>query len=302
MSKNPLVIMNSSAGCKSHSLTRELAQQRHYRIIETCYAGHGTEIAEREAEAGTSLIIACGGDGTIHEVAAGIIAAGKVTPTMATLGIIPGGTGNDLCRSLDIDQDVEAAFALLDEDRRIEIDVARLQTASDDIAFFNVSSCGFSGEVDKHLKKIDKTSWGTLAYLKSGISALADLKPFHVEISSEGETISADALNVVIGNGRYAAAGIPVAAQADIRDGKLDLVLYMGAGIADQIFNSRLIIAGEQERSENILMLRSAKFELRFSRPLSINYDGELHERKVDTLTYTVDESKLSVVVGKNPI
>lgn len=291
--------MNSNAGCKNSSPARELAQQRDYRIIETCYSGHGTEIATREAKEGTPLIIAYGGDGTIHEVAAGIIAAGKVT---TTLGIIPGGTGNDLCRSLDIDLDVEAAFALLDEDRRIEIDVARLRTADDDLPFFNVSSCGFSGEVDKRLEETDKVSWGTLAYLMSGISALADLRPFHVEINSEGETISADALNVVIGNGRYAAAGIPVSSQADIRDGKLDLVLYMGGGIVDQIFNSRLIIAGEQERSENILLLRSARFDLRFSRPLSINYDGELYHREVDTLSYTVDDTKLSVVVGKNPI
>lgn len=296
MEEAPLIIINASAGYRNQSDIDELARQRGFRLVHTQYAGHGREIACREASAGTRLLVACGGDGTIHEVASGILDA----KTESTLGIIPFGTGNDLCRSLDIGEEAEEAFALLEENLQVQVDVGTLLTGEDEHIFFNVSSCGFSGEVDKHLEETDRSSWGTLSYLKSGLSALADLQPFHVDVYSEGETISVEALNVVAGNGRYAASGIPVASRASLTDRKLDLVIYLGKGISDQLFNSRLILQGKQDRSDTILSLRSQKFAMKFSRPLSINYDGELHDSEVEKVEYAIHPQRLRVIVGKN--
>ncbi len=298
MNDKPVVIMNGSAGYKSQQHIVELARQAGYDIQNTDHRGHGTDLARDAASRGVPLIIACGGDGTIHEVASGLLQVDDAPP----LGIIPAGTGNDLCRSLDIGADIDEAFAIINANRQVQVDVAMLKAAGDTIYFFNVSSCGFSGEVDKHLEDTDKTSWGTLAYVRSGLSAIADLEPFHVEVRCDDETISADALNVVVGNGRYAASGIPVASQADITDGKLDLVLYLGQGISDQIFNSRLILSGEQEQSDTIVSLRAKDFAMKFSRPLSINYDGELHDEKIDRINYSIHSKRLRVIVGKNHI
>lgn len=296
MENNPLVIVNPSAGFRQHSEVKELIRRRNFRLICTEYPGHGREIACRESLDGTRLLIACGGDGTIHEVASGIVESRKG----ATLGIIPFGTGNDLCRTLDINEEIEAAFHTIDRHRLLEIDVGKLSITTDERLFFNVSSCGFSGEVDKQLEATDRSKWGTLSYLKSGLSALQELRPFQVDIHSEGETIRVKALNVVAGNGRFAASGIPVAPRAIITDGKLDLVVYLGEGISDQLFNSRLILQGNQEQSETILSLRSKKFAMKISRPLSINYDGELYDSEVEELEYTISPQRLKVIVGKN--
>ncbi len=298
MGDRPVVIVNGSAGYKSQEQITEMAKKRGYEICYTEHGGHGTDLAREKALRGALQIIVCGGDGTIHEVASGLLQVQNPPP----MGIIPSGTGNDLCRSLDITTDIPAAFATLDDNRHLEIDVATLETAGEKIFFFNVSSCGFSGEVDKHLEETDKSSWGTLAYLRSGLLALADLEPFQVEVKCEGETIRVDALNVVVGNGRYAASGIPVASEAEICDGKLDLVLYLGEGISDQLFNSHLILSGEQQRSDNILSLRSHKFAMTFSRALSINYDGELYSEEIDAISYSVHSRRLRVIVGKNHI
>lgn len=296
MEDAPLVIVNPNAGFRNPSDIEEQARRRGFRLVHTEHAGHGREIAHREASAGTRLLIACGGDGTIHEVASGILEA----KAESVLGIIPLGTGNDFCRSLDIGQRAEEAFGVLEENRHVQIDVGTLLTGGDKRFFFNVSSCGFSGEVDKHLEETDRSSWGTLSYLKSGLSALAGLQPFHVDVSSEGETISIEALNVVAGNGRYAASGIPVAPRASLTDGKLDLVIYMGGGISDQLFNSRLILQGNQEDSDTIVSLRSQKFAMKFSRPVSINYDGELYDSEVEEIEYAVHSQRLRVIVGNN--
>jgi diacylglycerol kinase (ATP) len=291
----PLVIFNACAGGGSHDRIREAASRRGFQLAETQFPGHGTEMARRAASQGTSLILAAGGDGTVHEIATGIM----IAENPATLGIIPVGTGNDLCRSLAIDDDIEAALRIIDFGRKVDIDVGILSARREQI-FFNVSSCGFAGEVDKHLAETDKASWGTLSYLKSGIAALKELEPFRVDVFGNGETISVDALNVVVGNGRYAAAGIPVAPQARLTDGKLDLVLYMGKGLVDQVFNSKLILQGEQDRSDNILSLRSENFAMKFSRPVSLNYDGELYDEEVEEVRYTLHSRRLRVIVGKD--
>jgi diacylglycerol kinase family enzyme len=235
MNDIPLLILNGKAGSQDHAQLKDIVAQRGYRLSQTNYAGHETEMAQRAAMEGSSLIIAGGGDGTVREVAKGIVLSEKV-----------------------------------------EIDVAELTTSGEKHLFFNVSSCGFGGAVDKKLEETDKTTWGPLTYFKSGLAALTELESFKVDIFSEDETISVDSLNIIIGNGRYAAAGIPVAPQASLTDGKLDVVLYMGKDLGDQIFNSRLILQGEQECADNILSLRAKKFAMKFSKPVNINYDGEL--------------------------
>lgn len=301
MDDTPLVILNGNAGDRNHDEIHTAAAKHGYLLEETRYAGHGTEIACRAAAGGKSLIMAAGGDGTVREVASGIMQAGK----QATLGIIPLGTGNDLCRSLKIEDDVAAALHVIDIGRKVDIDVGRLATDGGKFFFFNVSSCGFAGAVDKHLEESDKVRWRTLSYIKSGISALTELESFHVEVfcedeSCEDDRISVEALNVVVGNGRYAASGIPVAPEAMLTDGKLDLVIYLGRGLADQVFNSKMILQGEQHRSDTILSLRAQKFAMKFSRPLSINYDGELHDEEVDEVRYTIHSKRLRVIVGRD--
>lgn len=296
MNDIPLLILNGKAGSQDHAQFKDLVAKRGYRLSQTNYAGHGTEMAQIAAMEGTSLIIAGGGDGTVHEVAKGIILAQKDS----SLGIIPLGTGNDLCRSLDIDNDIEKALQLIDIGKKVEMDVAELTISGEKHLFFNVSSCGFGGTVDKNLEETDKTTWGPLTYFKSGIAALTELESFKVDIFSGDETISVDSLNIVIGNGRYAAAGIPVAPQASLTDGKLDVVLYMGKNLGDQIFNSKLILQGEQECADNILSLRAKKFAMKFSKPVNINYDGELYKREVDEINYAIHSRRLKVIVGKN--
>ncbi len=296
MNDIPLLILNGKAGSQNHAQLKDIVAQRGYRLSETNYAGHGTEMARKAAMEGTNLIIAGGGDGTVREVAKGIVLSEKDT----TFGIIPLGTGNDLCRSLDIDNDIETALQIIDIGKKIEIDVAELTASGEKHLFFNVSSCGFGGAVDKKLEETDKTTWGPLTYLKSGIAALTELESFKVDIFSDDETISVDTLNIIIGNGRYAAAGIPVAPQASLTDGKLDVVLYMGKDMEDQIFNSKLILQGEQECADNILSLRAKKFAMKFSKPVNINYDGELHKMEVDEINYAIHSRRLRVIVGKN--
>src|SRR5258708_22427338 len=107
--------------------------------------GHGRQLAAEAAKGGTKLIIACGGDGTISEVANGIIESNSE----AELGILPGGTGGDFRRSLKVSTNVATAARTLRDGRTRLIDVGRVTFVNDASeretrSFVNVASFGRS--------------------------------------------------------------------------------------------------------------------------------------------------------------
>src|SRR3954447_15483871 len=124
----PLVIVNpkSAAGSTRDKWSQTASDFRaHFGAFAVAFTkgpGDGIEIAERAAKAGRKFIIACGGDGTINEVANGILRSG----VDVELGILPSGTGGDLRRSFELPHtNRDAAAALRDGETRI-IDVGKV--------------------------------------------------------------------------------------------------------------------------------------------------------------------------------
>ena len=115
----PLIIVNpASAGGATGDAWPKVASyvRRHFGPFEVAFTKRGGEaalIAEREARAGRAFLIACGGDGTVNEVANGILRAGAG----AELGVLPSGTGGDFRRTLGVPQRTADAAKLLREAR-----------------------------------------------------------------------------------------------------------------------------------------------------------------------------------------
>src|SRR5437870_603779 len=126
-----------------------------FTVAFTDAIGHARELAANAAKEGTRLIIACGGDGTISEVANGIIESNSE----AELGILPGGTGSDFRRTLGMPTNIAAAARALRDGRTRKVDAGRVTFMNDrgehEIRFFiNVASFGMSTGV------LDRTSSG----------------------------------------------------------------------------------------------------------------------------------------------
>src|SRR5205085_6551035 len=143
----PLIIVNpASAGGATAEAWPGVASEvrRHFGPFEVAFTkkgGEAVEISEREARAGRAFIVACGGDGTVNEVANGILRAGA----RAELGVLPGGTGGDFRRTLKIPTRTADAARLLREGTTRTIDAGRVTFANDDGAeesrfFLNVAS------------------------------------------------------------------------------------------------------------------------------------------------------------------
>src|ERR1043165_1009275 len=124
----PLVIVNpaSADGATRENWAKIASDLRtHFGAFTVTFSesvGHARQLAADAAKQGSKLIIACGGDGTISEVANGIIDAGAD----AELGILPAGTGSDFRRSIGIANNVAAAARALREGRVKVVDVVRV--------------------------------------------------------------------------------------------------------------------------------------------------------------------------------
>src|SRR5689334_15199116 len=204
-----------------------------FRVVFTKHRGDAAALASDAARKGVKLIIACGGDGTVSEVANGILASGKD----AELGILPSGTGGDFRRTLEIPARTRDAATILRTGRTVRIDVGRVsyidQNGTDATRYFvGVASCGMSTKVIERVKE-DKVSFAN-AMLKTAMQNAPVRLAIQLDDTHERQlTVS----NLCIANARYFGGGMKIAPDAKLTDGKFD-VIGVGDLSAMKIFTS----------------------------------------------------------------
>ena len=142
-----------------------------YKVVFTRKPKEATEIVINNPQ--YSICIAVGGDGTVGEVANGILKRAN-----GILGIIPAGTGNDLSKSLLITEDIGQAFKKIIDNKTKLIDLGRV----DDMYFFNIASLGFDAEVVRHTDKIKRIIKGKTAYVLGVLTSLLVYKRKNMNI------------------------------------------------------------------------------------------------------------------------
>lgn len=257
----PLVIINpESAGGETVKAWPGIASDLRthfgaFKLVFTDAPGHGTEIAANAARQGTKLIIACGGDGTISEVANGILASGQD----AELGIVPSGTGGDFRRTLNIPARSRDAARILSEGKTRRIDVGRVTFTSDkgeqDTRYFlGVASFGMSAEVIKRVKT-RSTDWipikgpgwltGRLSFGASMIQTAAQASATRVIIQLDEEPDRRlKVANLCIANARYFGGGMKIAPEAKLTDGKFDVITIGDLGALRIVANAPRLYLG----------------------------------------------------------
>jgi diacylglycerol kinase (ATP) len=251
----PYIIFNPTAGSVTNA-GRTLAALKRLRptaVLITKKSGDAEKWSRQSVRAGCEYIVAAGGDGTLNEIANGIAGA-RHRPR---IGILPLGTGNDFARTLDLPFSLEENIDILRASKTRAIDIVRVQ--SDRARYFvNVSAGGFSGMVrDKITPKI-KRNWGPLAYIRGAAAALPKLHAYKTRIVlDEREELSAALYNVVIANGRFVAAGLPIAPDADPADGFLDIILIPKRNGPEMALLAAEIILGRHFSSSAIIFRRA---------------------------------------------
>lgn len=237
-------------------------------LADTRAPGHATEMAQAAAAAGRPLVVAVGGDGTVNEVASGLIGTGTA------LGIVPRGSGNGLARHLRIPLRPEAALRLILDStaRRRAIDTG----TADGRPFVNLMGIGFDAELAYRFNSFHRR--GFLTYLSLGSEALLDIRSQPYEVEVGGETLRLESIMTVVANSPQFGNEAEVAPGARVDDGQLDLIavgkvgLVGGAGLALRLF------LGNFDRHPRVERRSGTEFVLRRAEPGWMNTDGEARE------------------------
>jgi diacylglycerol kinase (ATP) len=242
--------------------------------------GHARAIAAEESRGGRPLVIALGGDGTISEVANGLIDAGAA----AELGIIPRGTGGDFRRVLDLPHDVGQAARRIREGAPRTIDVGRV-TFTDHSGelttrhFVNVASFGFSSDVATRANQASKRFGAKIAFLGATLKSLAVYENTEVEVAVDGGARRrATVLLGAVGNGRFFGGGMKICPEAQLDNGLLDLVLVGDLGRFEVLAKIHRIFSGTHLSIPEVEDIRARTVEVWPADPTAqvpLEVDGE---------------------------
>ena len=275
-SVKPYIIVNPIAGSlvNRDGLLKQLRRLKPGKLRLTQRPGEAETYARDAIRAGCDYVIAAGGDGTLNEVINGIAAPHHVPGVC--VGIVPLGTANDFARSIGLPASVEDNIDILRAKQTDPIDLVRV-TSDRTRYFVNVSAGGFSGLVDEKLTPEIKSTWGPLAYLRSAAAALPELHAYQTSIVFDDvERLMIELYNVVVANGQFVAGGLPIARQADLRDGLLDVVLVPKRPPAKMVLLAAEMLLGNHLSSNAVIFRRAKKISVRSQPGMRFNVDGEL--------------------------
>lgn len=180
------------------------------RIVVTEHPGQAETIAR---EAPESIVVAVGGDGTVNEVARGLLGTDKV------MGIIPCGSGDGLALDLGISRHVDKALKVIEKGQTRTIDSARI----DGQPFF--STCGVGLDALVSQKFADSDRRGLVTYIHEAIAAWRHFKPEEYNIEIDGQTVECKSAIVSVGNSKQWGNGAQIAPKAVLDDGELDVTV-----------------------------------------------------------------------------
>jgi diacylglycerol kinase (ATP) len=226
--------------------------------------GHAHELARRAIEAGSTLVVAWGGDGTVNEVGA------AVAFTPAALGIVPAGSGNGLARMLGLPRQPRRALEAALDGRDRLIDGGECNGR----LFFNVAGVGLDAEIAARFAVAGRR--GFLSYLGLTLRELFRYRPAHYRIGCDGEQRISHAWLVVAANGREFGNGARIAPHARIDDGLLDLVVIEARSVLRALWDLPRLYTGSVLRARGVWTRRIRAVEIAGAGPLTYHVDGEV--------------------------
>ncbi|WFA08301.1 diacylglycerol kinase family protein [Tissierella sp. Yu-01] len=292
MIRKVLFIVNPVAGGGKTLGVLPLIEKRmkensiNYKIIMTQGPRDATKIAEENVEKFTT-IVAVGGDGTVNEVAKGLI-----NKRMGTLAILPCGTGNDFGRVVGIPNEPEKAIDVLLHNNVKTIDIGKINGYS----FLNIASFGFDTEVVIQTNKIKKRIKNQFSYLLGVLATLVYYKRRQRGIIIDGVEYNRNLVLLAVGNGRFYGGGLEILPMAKMDDENLHICLIKDLSnlkilaLFPSIFKAQHI-----KYKKYVEIYKAKKVILKNNENININIDGEIVPIE-GNIIFEIDNFKLNVI------
>jgi len=262
---------------------------------------HATELA-RKGAADHERVVIVGGDGTINEVANGLMADDRPLRADLVMAIVPRGTGADFVRTMGIPHDLDAAVQRLTTGTPREVDVAKVRYqgpgSGEQVRYFiNQASVGMGPVVCVEVNRGSKRLGGRLSFLRGILIATFRYRSRPVLISVDGGPLEEILLrNLWIANGRFSGGGICAAPRARPDDGLLDVVRVPELGFWQQALSMRRLRSGAFVDDPRVGYTTARRVEVQPADPVALQIEMEGEPIGSIPATFEMLDARLKVL------
>lgn len=265
-----------------------------YTFLVTAGPGDAT-VKAREAAAGSSVVVAVGGDGTVNETAAGVMGTG------AALAVLSEGSGNDFARTIGAPSRPEAIVERLHRYAVGHYDVGRAVLThadgrTDERWFFNSIGIGFDAAVARRVSAIRRLR-GIPLYLTALVQTIAGFAPRRGTITAPGVNRSEEFLVVCAGLGKWEGGGFKLTPDAVPDDGLFQICCAVGSSMREVVPVLPFTLTGRHIGRKHIVDLVTDRFTLALEGGFPVHGDGESFGTDVTTVEVSLVPGALKVVL-----
>ena len=241
----------------------------------TVYPGHAIELAQQAGEQGYDMVIAMGGDGTVHEVINGLMKIPEEKRPL--LGIVPVGSGNDFAHGINASTKPTEALTCALDGKVSTVDLGLMTDQHGRKEYFdNTLGIGFGAIVTIRSHQLPVVR-GFLMYLTAVIQTIIlNHNAMTMEIETDGHQSKQSVIYLVICNGPREGGGFLIAPNAKIDDGLLDYAMITNVSRAMMFRIVPEVMKGTHGRFKQVRMGSCKTFKISSDRPLYIHADGEV--------------------------
>jgi YegS/Rv2252/BmrU family lipid kinase len=261
----------------------------------TEYPGHATELARQAGEQGYDLVVAVGGDGTVHEIVNGLM---QVPPeSRPALGIVPLGSGNDFAHILGIPTEPGEALLSAVNGQPHSLDVGSVRDENDRLEYFNNTiGMGFDSVVNMYTRKITAVHGLLMYFVALILTIFRSFDPIDLHVETDQESWDIYSMMLALGNGPREGGGFIITPEAKLDDGLLN---YITVKKISRLMMLRLVpefMRGTQGRFKPVRMGTCCRMNITSQQPLYIHCDGEIYAG------FGTDVRKLAIQILPNSI
>ncbi len=292
--KHALFIINkfSGGGYRPEEEGRIIEQCKRLNIESTIEftqsRGHAVELAQNAVKHQVDFVFAVGGDGTVNEVAQGLIGTG------VPLGILPKGSGNGLARHLGVPMSFKKSLAILQHHQEQQIDTVLVNGKLS----VNVSGIGFDGHIAGLFA--NKAKRGLVGYAKLVFKEFIDFKSFDAEVVMNGKSMRSNAFIIALANSSQFGNNARVAPQASVSDQLIDVCFIKKVPLAQAVGFAGKLFTGNLAQSRFVEMIKTDRLSIRLNQPIAYHIDGEAMPSS-DSFEITIQPASLKILLPIRP-
>ena len=257
-------------------------------IKKTVKRSHAIELSLESINKGVDVIVACGGDGTINEVASCLIG------TNVTLGVLKLGSGNGLATTLNIPKKLEEALRVIKKGITTKIDAGEINNHY----FFSNTGIGFDANVIYNYSNTKKRQ--LISYLIATLSTFFSKPPtLSLEIAINSQRVSLKPFMVFVSNSNEMGYDISLTPKASIQDGMLDVIMVDSLNKIEIIYFAILLLLKKPQKFKKAHYFLTKNIEITnlLSGSVLTQIDGESKQIDSNTLKIRIIKDALSVII-----